>query len=178
MIKVNFGCGSNKLEGWKNHDEEVDITEPLPYRDATVDYILAEHVMEHVPYISAIDFLKDCYRILKVGGVARIIVPSVERVMMYADADYIQFVSKWADGNTGVRGAMGTILWKHGHEVAWCDALLESSLFYAGFNPLKTEPRFSRHYQLNDIDGHWKVIGERNNWIESSVFEGQKQGAI
>jgi SAM-dependent methyltransferase len=176
-LKVNFGCGANKLDGWHNFDIEVDITNPLPGGDNAIDFILAEHVVEHVRYRQAVMFLTECYRVLKPGGVARIIVPSIERVMLYADDEYLKFVSKWIKFD-GVRGAMGAIMWEHGHRTAWSGGLLEATMFYAGFNVKMTEPRMSVHEELQDVDGHWKVIGEHNNWIESSVVEGTKQGEM
>jgi len=175
MIKVNLGCGTNRLDGWQNYDEDLDITRPLPFGDDTVDFILAEHVVEHVPYVAAIGFLRECRRVLVSGGVARIIVPSVERIMLHADADYLKFVSRWTT-EPGVRGAMGAILHAHGHQTAWTEGLLRATLFYAGLTPVHCDPGQSMHDELRDVDGHAKVIGWRNNWIESSVFEGTKEG--
>lgn len=178
MIKVNFGCGANRLDGWQNYDDDVDITRRLPFADDTVDFILAEHVVEHVPYSDAVMFLQECRRVLVSGGVARIIVPSVERIMLHADEEYVQFTyrNKWAPQPT-VRGAMHAILFCHGHEAAWTEGLLRSTMFYAGLEPEHCDPGQSRHAELRDVDGHAKIIGWRNNWIESSVFEGTKQGA-
>lgn len=176
MIKLNFGCGTNRLKDWQNFDNEVDITRPLPFASDTADFILAEHVIEHVTHRQAVQFLLECRRILRVGGVARIIVPSVERVMIHADDDYVAFASRWIKGKHDVRGAMGAILWSHGHQTAWTESLLRTTLFYVGLEPKLASPSQSDHAELQNVDGHGRVIGERNNWIESSVFEGTRQG--
>ena len=69
MKKINFGCGGNFLEGWENYDAEVDITKPLPFEDSSTDFILAEHVYEHIKPREGILFLRECHRILKPTGV-------------------------------------------------------------------------------------------------------------
>ena len=175
-MKVNVGCGSNKLDGWQNFDADLDITNPLPFDDNNIDFILAEHVVEHIRYRQAVMFLTECRRVLRPGGVARIIVPSIERVMLYADENYFDFVAKWMKSSDGVRSAMGAILWEHGHKAAWTESMLVATMYYVGFQTEVLEPRDSSHPELLDVDGHWKVIGERNNWIESSIVEGTKQG--
>jgi len=172
-MKVNLGCGTNRLPGWDNHDADIDITNPLPWGDSTIEYILAEHVVEHVRYRQAVMFMTECHRVLLPGGVLRVIVPSIERVMLYADEEYLKFVSRWTK-HPDVRGAVGAIMWEHGHKNAWTESLLVATMFYAGFGTMVCEPQRSEHLELRDIDGHGKVIGEQNNWIESSVVEGTK----
>ncbi len=41
LLKLNFGCGSNKLPGWRNMDAEIDITKPLPFKDGEAAFIEA-----------------------------------------------------------------------------------------------------------------------------------------
>jgi SAM-dependent methyltransferase len=170
-LKINFGCGGNRLQGWDNVDEEIDIRKPLPYMSAQTQFILAEHVVEHVTYYEAIEFFKECRRVLRLGGVLRVIVPSVENIWKRGDRDYFQFTTRWQP-NATVRGAMYNILYMHGHKTAWTDSLLEATLFFAGFERIaRCDPRTSMHRELKDVDGHWKAIGERANWIESCVYE-------
>src|SRR5580704_15184485 len=80
-IKINLGCGTNILSGWVNLDcaalPGVDVVHdlnalPLPFADASVDEILCEDVLEHINYPP---LLKECHRILVVGGRLRIEVP-------------------------------------------------------------------------------------------------------
>ncbi len=176
-MKINFGCGANRLEGWQNYDCEVDISLPLvgQFPDDSADFIFAEHVVEHIEYEEALNFFGECKRILRPGGVVRICVPSIERIMLHADADYINFIQRhgWTKIE-GVRGAMDAILFNHGHRAPWTDGLLKASLFYVGLEPEQCDPNQSRHDELRNIDGHSKVIGWKNNWIETSIFEGLK----
>jgi hypothetical protein len=111
--------------------------------------------------------------VLKPGGIVRISVPSIENVMKRGDSAYFKFTTKWQPDATA-RGAMYALLYKHGHKAAWTDSLLEATLFFAGFtNITRCEPGASAHTELRGVEGHHRVIGERYNWIESSIFEGE-----
>lgn len=105
----------------------------------------------------------------------RITVPSVEKIMRCDDQDYYQFTTKFHHQGATKRGAMYSILYCHGHKTAWTASLLETSLFYVGFEDGKIyEPRKSDRPELLDVEGHHKVIGDRFNSIESICFEGTK----
>jgi SAM-dependent methyltransferase len=173
-MKINFGCGTNHLPGWDNFDAEVDITRPLPFGSGVADFILAEHVVEHVTYPQALEFFRECRRVLKSGGVARIAVPSIEQVWRHGSADYFAFVHgrRWAV-TPDRRAAMTALLECHGHRAPWTSSLLASSLYLAGFDRITThDPGFSYHAVLRNVEGHGRVIGDAFNAIETVVAEG------
>lgn len=175
MLKVNLGCGTNKLKGWRNYDSEVDIAKPLPFGDGSVDFILCEHCVEHISQYDAISFLKECRRVLNNEGVARIIVPSLERILENATADYCKFSMKYRDCGLGptVRGAADNIIYAFGHKAMWTASLLRSAMFYCGFERVSDcVPGVSGYPELCNVDGHGKVIGETFNAIESVIVEG------
>lgn len=170
-VRLNFGCGTNRLEGWANYDAEIDITKRLPFFDAYADFILAEHVVEHVEYKQALAFMRECRRVLKPGGVARFAVPSIEKVWRNADAEYFAFVKRWAK-QEGVRPAIDALLNCHGHKAPWTESLLLVTAFQAGFDTVKAcEPGQSDVPDLQCVDGHGKVIGDKFNRIETIVCE-------
>lgn len=176
MLKVNLGCGDNKLEGWKNHDKDVDITKRLPWDDGSVDRILAEHVVEHVTYYEAIDFFRECRRVLRPGGVVRIAVPSLEQIMNEATPDYCKFTTKFHDKGATVRGAMHSILYNFGHKAPWTLNLLQVTLYFAGFKPAKCyKPGESDRPDLRGVEGHYKAIGRAWNDIETVVCEAEPE---
>ena len=79
-IKLHLGCGEDYKEGWVNVDRysKSDIKHdlnnyPYPFEDNSVDYILAEHIVEHLD--DTLDFFTEAYRILKKGGRLRVQVP-------------------------------------------------------------------------------------------------------
>jgi SAM-dependent methyltransferase len=172
-VKVNLGCGTNILSGWLNYDADLDITKPLPFADGAVSFILIEHCVEHVDYYAALAFFKECRRALKAGGVLRVAVPSIERIFEHADRAYFEFASKWAP-SADRRGAMHAMLFSHGHRAAWTLSLLRASLYYAGFDDVvHCDLHFSDHEELEDVEGHHRVIGEVMNAIETIVCEGR-----
>jgi len=79
VIKLHFGCGSHKLSGWQNLDlPHVDVTKRLKFADNTADFIFHEHLLEHLDEVDGFNFLKECYRILKLGGKMRVSCPSID----------------------------------------------------------------------------------------------------
>lgn len=89
-IKINLGCGSHIIEGdeWVNVDNyllfngeprkhfvQADIIKPLPFETNSVDYIICDQVLEHIPMKDIPGVLYEIRRVLKEKGTATIIVP-------------------------------------------------------------------------------------------------------
>jgi predicted SAM-dependent methyltransferase len=55
----------------------LDIGRPLPFEDGAVDWVYAEHLIEHVPLPTAIGWLAEVRRILAPGGVLRLTTPDL-----------------------------------------------------------------------------------------------------
>ena len=79
---VNIGCGPFPLEGFCNIDREwrpgvycFDITKGIPIPDATVRGIFTEHCLEYLKPPHLLTVLTDFHRMLRPGGVARIVLP-------------------------------------------------------------------------------------------------------
>jgi len=55
----------------------------MPFADSSVARILAEHVVEHMDFRSDIPgVFSDWYRVLRPGGIARIVVPDARRFLV------------------------------------------------------------------------------------------------
>jgi SAM-dependent methyltransferase len=170
-VKINFGCGTNRLDGWRNFDADLDISRRLPFPSDHADLILAEHVIEHVEYRQALAFMRECRRVLKPGGVARFAVPSIEKVWKNADAEYFAFAKRWAKAE-GMRPAIQALLDCHGHKAPWTESLLLVTAFQAGFDTVTAcQPLQSHVPELVGVEGHHRVIGEKFNAIETVVVE-------
>jgi predicted SAM-dependent methyltransferase len=95
-LSVNIGSGGRGLPDWINIELVrmrdttlcLDIRHRLPIADESVSRILAEHVLEHIDFRSDVPaVLRDWYRILRSGGVLRIIVPDARRFLQAYVAD-------------------------------------------------------------------------------------------
>ena len=93
-MKLNLACGKKIKEGFINVDIAapadmiVDLNKyPYPFEDNSVDYILAEHIIEHLQ--SPNKFLEEIHRILKDDGVARIETPHYKNQSSYCDFSHL-----------------------------------------------------------------------------------------
>ena len=83
-LKLNLGCGPNRIEGYIGVDiipgPTVDIVasiDKLPYKDEEVDAIIAEHVIEHLTYYQFNRAMAEWHRVLKKGGTLEIECPDL-----------------------------------------------------------------------------------------------------
>lgn len=58
---------------------QLDIADPLPFDDGCLDWVFAEHLIEHVPLPVAIHWLAEVRRVLAPGGLLRITTPDLAR---------------------------------------------------------------------------------------------------
>lgn len=83
QYKLNFGCGPRYAEGWENIDfnsvgksvRRVNLLAGFPYQDDTFNAVYSSHVLEHFTKQQGVSLVKESYRVLKTGGVLRIVVP-------------------------------------------------------------------------------------------------------
>lgn len=100
-MKLNIGCGFNKLDDYLNVDQfpecEPDLlwnleTTPWPFDDNTVDELVAHHVLEHLGQETKVFFaiLKELYRVMRHDGVARIVVPHPTHSTFLSDPTHVR----------------------------------------------------------------------------------------
>jgi len=83
---LNVGCGSNFHADWLNVDVvpasaavmSVDIRKGLPFADEAIDVVYCSHVLEHLSRQEAASLLGQMRRVLRPGGVIRVVVPDLE----------------------------------------------------------------------------------------------------
>lgn len=54
-----------------------DLTRDLPFADCSIDYVYSSHALEHFARSQAQKLLTEIYRVLKKGGVLRLVVPDL-----------------------------------------------------------------------------------------------------
>ncbi|WP_052269771.1 MULTISPECIES: class I SAM-dependent methyltransferase [Streptomyces] len=71
--------GSVYLVEGAHHFTQLDISDPLPFDACSVDWVYAEHLVEHVPLGTVTSWLREVRRILRPGGILRLTTPDLER---------------------------------------------------------------------------------------------------
>jgi len=105
-VKLNLGCGFNKIDGYVNIDSDPEvipdllrnIERGLPFSDSVVDEIFTSHTLEHINPDLIHFVISECWRVLKNGGLLKVIVPigkgltnSPEHKCMFDHKSYIFF---------------------------------------------------------------------------------------
>lgn len=201
---IQYGCGLAAPEGWVNFDSSPrlrfermpgvgavaarlgkrlfpeniaygDIVRGLPAPDGSADAVYASHVLEHLSRTDVVVALANTYRILKPGGVFRLIVPDLHwRVTRYladrAAGDAAASERFVASTHMGLvnrpRGPMGILRAAYGskgHRWFYDEASMRTLLAEAGFVELRVcafgdsgDPMFDR---VEDI-GRFVFEGE------------------
>jgi predicted SAM-dependent methyltransferase len=88
---LNLGSGPRGVDDahWVNvdgfHDQNVhylvDFGRPLPFPDESFDGVFCEHVIEHFSLADGERIAGEVYRVLRLGGCFRVIVPDAELVL-------------------------------------------------------------------------------------------------
>lgn len=106
-IMLNLACGSRIHPNWHNLDfapasqlvKKTNLLGALPYKNETVTYIYSSHFFEHIPREKVHAFLNECKRILKTGGILRIVVPDLENIcreyIKILDSEPYSFKREW-----------------------------------------------------------------------------------
>lgn len=75
------GILSNKrYERLKRTDPQIirwDLRRGIPFADASFDVVYHSHFLEHLPKSRALLFLRECHRVLKSGGLLRVVIPDL-----------------------------------------------------------------------------------------------------
>ncbi len=102
-LKLNIGCGISGIKGWVNIDNSptillsrlplgrqifrtplwprdvrrVDVRKRIPFPDSLVWCIYCSHAFHHFTYEESKSVARECFRVLRPGGVLRIVVPDL-----------------------------------------------------------------------------------------------------
>ncbi len=100
-MKLNLGCGYNKLDGYLNVDQDTTCKPDLvlsldrdrwPWADSSVDEVLLVHVLEHLGETTEkyFHFIKELYRVCNHGAVVKINVPHPRHDNFLADPTHVR----------------------------------------------------------------------------------------
>lgn len=103
-IRLNIGCGTAGIPGWVNIDNSpsillsrlpfgkqifqtpnwpsdvlrADVRKRIPFPNTSVSCVYSSHTFEHFTYEESRAVASECFRVLKPGGILRIVVPDLE----------------------------------------------------------------------------------------------------
>jgi SAM-dependent methyltransferase len=136
---------------WSEDIEIVNLRRRFPWPDASVDVVYCSHMLEHLTKKDGHRFLLECYRVLRTGGIVRIVVPDFR---YYVD-EYLSgrlgaedFVAKlgvlFGDEDHGLKGRLAPF-YRYPHKCMYDEEALLAALGRAGFTaPLRALSRTSR----------------------------------
>ncbi len=100
---LNLGCGRRRHPAFTNVDFDsddpavmvCDLRKGIPFPDNHFGAVYHSHVLEHFSKSDAPKFLSECFRVMKPGGVLRVVVPDLERIVR----DYLENLAKARKGD-------------------------------------------------------------------------------
>jgi predicted SAM-dependent methyltransferase len=194
--KLQLGTSNNVLDGWLNTDIVInhasvvylDTTKRFPFDDNTFDYIIAEHMIEHIEYQAAQFMLRECFRVLKPGGRVRFATPDLRVLVALHSREktesQINYID-WAVARSMPKVqeckdvfVINNFFRAWGHRFLYDAETLRHALSTSGFREIKFyKPGASEDPKLQNVESHGREIGSEDiNQFETIVVEGRKEG--
>jgi SAM-dependent methyltransferase len=165
-VKLNLGCGQNRLAGYVNVDREASVAPdavmdlerfPWPFETDSVEEVQAVHVLEHVgarPEVF-IGIMQELYRVCRGGATIHIAVPHPRHDNFFDDPTHVRAITpmtlslfsrencaKWqaAGGSNSPLAVYADVDFRL---TAWSETV---------------DPRFKDHPNLEEMLRHWNNI--------------------
>lgn len=89
MKLLNLGCGSRFHKDWVNVNITAtakgiiayNLLRGIPFDNNSFDVVYHSHFLEHLSKTDGFNLIKECYRVLKPGGIIRIATPDLEQII-------------------------------------------------------------------------------------------------
>jgi predicted SAM-dependent methyltransferase len=192
--KLQIGAGHLDYPGWLNTDiepgpEEVylDATKRFPIPDGSIQYIFAEHVIEHLSYDDGLAMLRECYRVLAPGGKIRLATPNLLKyIALFQEPKtdevrtYLRLklqVHGWPQSARPEAMILNSEMRSFGHEYLYDPGILSGRMAEAGFRTIaEFPPGESDDPQLRGIDArhnapdlNWRAVNDHEVMVLQAV---------
>jgi SAM-dependent methyltransferase len=80
LMKIVGILSAERAERLRSVDPSIihwDLRKGLPFDDCTFDVVYLSHVLEHFPRESALPLMCECRRVIRPGGIVRVVVPDL-----------------------------------------------------------------------------------------------------
>jgi predicted SAM-dependent methyltransferase len=136
-LRLHLASGFNPKDGWVNIDllgAPVDVAwnlaKGIPLPDDSAEAIFHEHLQEHLSLRAGFLLNRECFRVLRPGGVLRVAVPDAGLCLRsYAGTDD----PDWASSQPTPMLSVLTLFYEHGHRAMYDGQTLAAELAAAGF---------------------------------------------
>jgi predicted SAM-dependent methyltransferase len=86
---LNIGCGTKFHKTWANvdmtsnspHVKSYNFLIGLPFASDQFDVVYHSQVLEHIPKENSSFFISECFRVIKPGGIMRVVLPDLENIV-------------------------------------------------------------------------------------------------
>ena len=163
-VGLHLGSGDHHLDGWINVDFSVsmdvevvaDLTKNMPFRSESVDLIHSEDFIEHVDAAAGRLVLRECHRVLKNGGVMRLLTPDlralIERVYIDRDRRHLRWCGVQLDSEDPCEALNTHMRMSGDHRFIYDEEHLTSVLRDIGFDVRRVRYNKSSVSQLRFLD--------------------------
>lgn len=159
---------------WDSNILIHDLTRPLPFSDESADVVYSSHTLEHFDKATGLAFLAECHRVLKIGGIIRIVVPDLaEFVGRYtrgelAADDFVEQLGVLPDIRDSARlTRFLSPFIAFPHRCMYDEAILLERLEQAGFDAGRRDPFSSDIPDIANVESRHRTVG-------AVIVEGRK----
>jgi predicted SAM-dependent methyltransferase len=162
--RLHLGSGDHHIAGWINvdfspaMDVEVaaDLTREMPFRSESIDLIHSEDFVEHVDEAAGKVVLRECHRVLRKGGVMRLLTPDlralIEEIYVRRDPRHLRWCGAYLDSDDPCAALNMHMRMGGEHRFIYDDEYLAALLRAIGFKVRRVRYNWSAVPELRFLD--------------------------